>query len=330
MNLSRALSALFLLAALVPATASAQTPAKTSDADIAAARELTRDGYTALDKNDYATAADRFSRAEGLYKAPTITVGLGRAYAGLGKLVAAHEAFNRVINMKMENDANPALVKAVEDARRELAALSPRVPAVILEVKGPDVPKVTVDGTPVPALALGVKRLVDPGPHVVRATAQGFFPVETTVTLAEGKIETVRLELKQDPNGPAPQTAQDVAAGQGQAQAGGSLGKTLGFTSLGVGATGLVMGAITGGVAIGKHNALATACPNNRCPSSHQTEVDSYMTMSAISTAGFIGGGVLAATGVVLVLVAPKAAPVQTGSLVPVVGPGYLGVQGRF
>jgi hypothetical protein len=42
-----------------------------SDVDRATARALTLEGYEALDRKDYATAADRFGRADALYHVPT-------------------------------------------------------------------------------------------------------------------------------------------------------------------------------------------------------------------------------------------------------------------
>jgi hypothetical protein len=52
--------------------------------------------------------------------------------------------------------------------------------------------------------------------------------------------------------------------------------------------------------------------------------------MGAISTAGFIGGGVLAATGIILIVASPKAPKTTTGSIVPMVGLGYAGARGEF
>ena len=60
-----------------------------SDADRATARELGKDGQSALDKKDYKTAEDLFHRAESLFHAPTLLLGYARAEAGLGKVVNA-------------------------------------------------------------------------------------------------------------------------------------------------------------------------------------------------------------------------------------------------
>jgi hypothetical protein len=348
MNVRRTLAGLCLAFTLAPAVARAQV----SDADKATARDLTIEGFGALDKRDFATAADRFKRADSLYHAPTIALGLARAYVGLGKLLAAQEAYNRVAHETVPPNAPAAFANAVADAQRELAALTPRVPAVIINVKGPTEPRVTLDGVDVPNAALGVKRPVDPGQHVIKVTAAGFAPSEATFTAAEGKVEGVTVEPKPGaalpPTTPPPTTAPPgpkappatppppitppPPATPDRAASTGSPQKTIGFIGLGLGAAGLVAGGVTGGLALSKHASLLKTCLDGHCPKgsemTNQAAVDSYKTMGTISTIGFIAGGALAATGIVLVVTAPKAKP--TATLTPVIGLGYLGAEGSF
>lgn len=329
------LPAVLIAAALVPATAHAQD----SDADKAAARDLTKDGNSLIEKRDFAAAADRFTRAESLFHAPTITLGLARARVGLGKLVAAQEAYNRVLNTNLSADSAPAFHKAVADARKELEALTPRIPSVVIEVKGGNAPNVTADNVRVPPAALGVRRLMDPGEHVIRAAAPGFAVSEVRVTLAEGKSEVVRIELKPDASssgalpgaGPVSTPAAEGAPARATEahRSSGSSAKTFGFVGLGVGAAGLLVGGITGALVLSKHSTLVGECPGNRCSATYAGDVDSYRTMGTVSTVSFIGGGVLTATGLVLLLTAPSGSAATT-AMQPVIGPGYFGVQGSF
>src|SRR5580658_7740380 len=67
------------------------------------------------------------------------------------------------------------------------------------------------------------------------------------------------------------------------------------------GGVGIATGAVAGVLAIGKHSTLAGECPAD-CK---QSDIDSYHAIGAISTAGFIAGGVLAGAGLVLILTAP-------------------------
>ena len=61
-----------------------------------------------------------------------------------------------------------------------------------------------------------------------------------------------------------------------------------------------------------------------------RTLIDGYHLMTNLSTAGFVAGGVLAATGIVLVVTAPRGGPATEAWVAPAIGPGFVGAQGRF
>jgi hypothetical protein len=302
MNLRRLLPALILVACARPSVALAQV----SDSEKAAARQLTLDGYSALEKKDYAAAADRFKRAESLFHAPTMTLGFARAQVGLGKLVSAQEAYSRLVHETLPAGAPAAFAQAIEDGRTELAALGARIPSLVIQVRGAEAPKVTIDGVAVPGAALGVNWPVDPGPHVVRATAPGAAAKETTVTMVEGKTQTLALDLvpavaePAPPSPPAPtppppaaptpppvsappppmQSAPPASLPPRADSPSGSVRKPVGFGALGVGAVGLAVGGIMAGLAAGKHGDLAKLCPTGVCAlglqHKLQPDVDSY------------------------------------------------------
>jgi hypothetical protein len=338
MTLRRLAFSVVLFGVLAPGAALAQ-PAPVSDADRGAARQLVLDGVAALERKDYAAALDRFTRADALYRAPTVTLGLARANAGLGKLVAAQELYNKLAREALAPDASEAFKNAVVSARTELAALEPRVPSLVIDVRGGAGPRVTVDNVEVPAAVLGVRRPVDPGQHVVRAVASRFLPGEATVNVAEGKTETVTLTLTPAPPGTPdavlPGLAPMPGAGADAGGSGGSVLKPVGFAVLGVGAVGLLVGGITMGMAASKHSDLIRQCPGGHCPPSLQPtlgpENDSYRTLGGVAVGGLVGGGVLAAAGIAMVVTAPKSTA-RAAVVSPIVGPAFVGagVGGRF
>lgn len=323
-------AALVSAALVVPSAARAQV----SDADRATARALAVEGQHAYDKQDYATAAERFARADALVHAPTLLLALARAEVGLGKLVSAQEAYNRILREGVAPGSPPVFTKALEDARKEVDRLAPRVPSITIVVKGSKAAAVTIDGARVPAAALGVKRPVDPGKHKVRATAEGMAPAEVELTIGEGKHETTTLVLEPPkaatvappsvapPIAPPPAPAADKAPGSGR--------RIAGFALLGVGGAGLVMGAVTGGLAVKQHGDLATACGGGKCPESAYGKLDSYHLLGTLSTVGLVVGAASAGAGAILVLTAPKASPKNAAFVTPVIGPAYLGVEGSF
>jgi hypothetical protein len=314
------------------------------DADRTTARMLAQEGHEALERNDFATAADRFARANALVHAPTLMLGLAQAEVGLGKLVSALETYNQILRQGLPPNAPEPFILAVDEARKDFAALAPRIPSVIIQIQGGGAAavKVTIDGTDVPAAALGVKRAVDPGKHAVRASAEGFVTREVAVTVAEGKTETVTLRLEPAPIAPpgappppklepTPPVVVPSRRGAPPPSSAGSTQRTLGIVGLAVGGAGIGLGAAMGGLVIAKHGDLAQSCRGGICPSNQQAALDTYHTYSTVSTVGFVAGGVLAATGIVLFATAPRPRP-RLGSVVldPVLGPGWFGAQGRF
>jgi hypothetical protein len=62
--------------------------AQPSDADRATARSLGLEGQQALKRGEYQAALDLFRRADALYHAPTLLLGIARAQAGLSILAS--------------------------------------------------------------------------------------------------------------------------------------------------------------------------------------------------------------------------------------------------
>jgi hypothetical protein len=321
---------LLLLLAVLLATSSV-AHAQPSDADRATARALYVDGQKLLDAEDFQGAADKFLRGEALFHAPTMLVGLARAYAGLGNYVGAMESYNKVIREELPDKAPDAFVTAVEDAKREVVGLDEKIGWVTISVEGPSEPAVTLDDGEVSVASLGVKRAVNPGDHLIKVTAAGYLAAEQSFSIDAGGTEEVSLSLELDPEGGGEPSGGGDSASSGD----GSTLRLVGFIGLGIGGAGLIVGAITGGLAMGKHGDLSDNCPDGNCPADQQDTLDSYETMGTISTIGFIAGGVLAATGLVLVLVAPSGdgdGADQAGSptLTTEVGLGHLRATLRF
>jgi hypothetical protein len=304
-----------LAASLLLATSVAS--AGPSEGERSRARKLAYEGQEALESKDFATAAARFEQADGIIHAPTLLLGLARAQVGLGKLVAGSATYRRILNEGVPPRSPQPWFKAVDEAKSELGLLKARIPSLLIQVSGPTAPRVTVDGAEVNA---SDTVQTDPGRHTVRATAEGFTPAEAVVDAREGATASVKLELgavaTNAPPPPPPPSS-------------GSARKTIGFIVLGFGGAGLALGGIAGAAAIGKHSTLANECPGGACQSAKAgADLKSYHNVGTLSTIGFIGGGALAATGLVLVLTAPKPAP--AGEAAFVVSPTGLGFTRSF
>jgi hypothetical protein len=320
-----------------------------SEIDKEQARDLGEAGFKALDAHQWAQAEDLFRRADALYHAPTLCVGLARAQAHEGKYVEAWEAYHRVITDGLPPNANDAMRRAVADAHAEIDGVAAQRSHVTIRVSGPSNPSVTIDGQPIPTAGLGVERPVDPGTHVVRATADGFEPAQATFTIGEGASTKAELTLASSAAAHAPSPARQGAAPQAvpappsvsSAQPvtgdttpshGGSSQRTLGWVVLGVGGVGLLTGAAAGIAVLAQHGSIANDCSRGSCPSSEQSTLDSYHTTGMVSNIGFIVGGVAAATGLVLLITAPRrdSGPARSAYVAPYIGLGTLGATGSF
>ncbi|MBM4357196.1 MAG: hypothetical protein FJ096_03720 [Deltaproteobacteria bacterium] len=98
---------------------------------------------------------------------------------------------------------------------------------------------------------------------------------------------------------------------------------TMAYVGFGLAGLGLVVGTATGIAALAKDKALV--CPNNLCPPESEAELKSVMGLAHASTASFVIAGVGATLGVVGLFWGREAA-----STTVLVGPGSVGLQGRF
>lgn len=197
----RPLALLCLVAATTPSLAYAD-----GAEDQAIARSLAGDGIDALKKGDFKTAEDRFRRAEQLLPdtPPTITLNLARALKGQNRFVAAQEAYNRVIRRGKRAGDPAAFEKAVDDATSEKDDIAKLIGSLTINVKGAEKPTVTLDGQPVNAATLGVRRPIDPGSHEIKVSAPGKLDAARTVKIAEAGSASIDIDLLTDPKSLAP------------------------------------------------------------------------------------------------------------------------------
>lgn len=182
---------LLLLAAFAAPDAVAQ-----SAADKATAREVATEGIELFRAGKYPEALDRLRRAQALYDAPVHLLYIARTQEKLGQLVEASENYRLLDHYTLPSGAPPAWVSAVEDGRKELQALEPRIPKLrIVTEPGVQEPALRLDGAPVSAASIGIARAVNPGPHRVELSSPGFETgmVDVAVQERESKDVTVRL-----------------------------------------------------------------------------------------------------------------------------------------
>ena len=303
--------------------------AAASEADRATARALALEGHVALQKKDYATAADRFGRADSLVHAPTLVVDWARALQGLGRFVEAHEKYELVLREGIPEGSPKSWPRALEDAKKELAALRPRLAWVTVILKDPPDASVKIDGVLVPPAAVGVKRAADPGFPEVSVSALGYEPFKQIVTVGPGEEKSLEVSLTKLPPVMAAPVKSDPAYRPRQSS---DTRKIASYAMLGLGGVGLIAGGVTGGLWLNKRSDLKSECRGEACLPSSSKKISTYRlygTVSGVSLAVGIAG---LGAGLVLLLSEPKAADTASASLNvrPLVGLGVLGAEGTF
>jgi hypothetical protein len=318
---------LVLLGAVLFAT---PVRAEPTEADRATARALALEGHAALKSKDYAAAVDRFARADALVHAPTLVVDWARALQGLGRYVEAHEKYELVLREGVDSSSPKSWLRALEEAKKELDSLKPRLGWVTVILKEPAEASVRIDGALVPPAAVGVKRAADPGFPEVTVSADGYEPFKQIVTVGPGEEKTIEVSLRKLPEVETPSTA--PADPYRSRQASGAR-RAWTYVALSVGSAALVAGGVSGGLALRKRGQLQDRClDDGRCPASQSKRISTYHLYGTISGASLAVGLAGLGTGLVLLLSEPKSqdATRRGWRVRPSLGFGTIGAEGSF
>ncbi len=262
----------------------------------------------------------KLEQAESLHQSVTHRVYLARCLDAMGRLVEADARYQGLADEPREPGISAKTKAAYQAAAKEHDALRERLPRLRLEVQGSG-------ATAVKTVLFGEREVayegveseipVDPGPGEVRVEGEGISPASARFTAVEGEVATIQLMVEMAPDeAPAPPPTE------------GSLVPA--FVAYGVGGAALVVGAITGGLSFAQAQDVKNQCVDFRCPADLEDDADRSRTLGIVSTVGFVVGGAAVAAGVVLTFVRPGADDESEARVIPLVGPGWLGLSGRF
>ena len=335
----------------------AQDPSSHDDIKQRARAEATA-GRQAFDAGDYSKAVQRFQQANRLVDAPPHWLYLARAHRRMGKLHRAIELYRHLNDITLDANAPAPFVEAQQSARAELKDLLTKVPRITIVLSGPGSTKarVFINNVEVSPEQVGKPITQDPGLYRIRAMSVLGGTEQAELTLVEGANQTVSLTFSGEPgplfaeNQNTPQTAEApetavTSSGVSPLLVGGIIGTGLGAVGLGVGSYFFMKSRSTKSDA----DDLFDRCNPRECTDEERQKISQWdkdaKNQQTIGTVGLIGGGVLAAGGLTLVLIAvssgsgnssPAAAPKDAkasnapGTLQPWVGLHSLGVRGTF
>ena len=291
--------------------------------DKEAVRQLSNEADSEFEAGRDQQALEKFQRAYESAKVPTLLALIAKTQVKLGHLVEAYEAYHQATILE-PNDLWVGHIQqdAQRDAQRALDELQPRIPRLTIRIEGANPNDVTVkiDDADIPSSLIGVERLSDPGQRRIVGHL-GNSEVHAEATLSEGERKEVLLKFPQNealapkslppaPLPPNPAMPPDSAAKQPMSLDSGAKqsnsARTWGWVSVGVGATGLALGATTGIVLAAKHGSISSDCPNNKCERTFWSDAVTFNTLRYVSAVGFIVGGIGTAAGITLLATNPK------------------------
>lgn len=288
-------------------------------ADPSDAQTLFNEAVAAMDKQQYSIACPKLEEVtrlmpDGLGAKLT----LGECYEGWGKLASAWSQYTLVESLAAKAGQDERSRQAAEKAR----GLRPRLATVRIDV--PDEVRlvagilITRDGAEVSESEWGVAVPVDAGSHTIVARTSGREPWEKRledVTDGASIVVTPSLpELERESTSGA-ETSGFVGSSSAapSTEKGRAWQRPAGFAASGVGALGLGVGTVLGGLSLAKG---ADSNHNGHCDVRSVCDQVGFALRNEAralgdgSTATFIVGGALLAGGVALVLLAP-ASPKQ-------------------
>jgi hypothetical protein len=165
----------------------------------ATARAAYSEGVELQQNNDCASALPKFEVAEKMFSAPTHLIRIAQCQAATGKLVEAHESYEKLTRMPLGKDAPDVFRQAQEQGKKELPALKPRIPTLRVQVTPPPSSLknlvVLLNGSPMMPELIGIARPVNPGKYKISAEASGTKAAPVEIEVAEGASKSVDLRI---------------------------------------------------------------------------------------------------------------------------------------
>jgi hypothetical protein len=319
---------------LLPPRAANAGDDEPSDSERAAAQVLFDEARGLMAEESYEKACEKFAESLRLDRALGTQLNLANCYEKQGRTASAWINFKEAATRAQRADQETRMKVATERA----AALEGRLSKMTINVsERHEGLTVTRDGDSIGEPQWGLSMPVDPGEHLIEATAPGKLLWKRTVKVG---AEADQIEVKLPPlrDAPVEETKPDGPASAGDEGDDQRIG---GFVSGAVGLVGIGLGVAFGVLAMTKHDdSLAFCEPNddNRCLADGVELRDEALTFAHVSTAGFVVGGVGLAVGIVLLATAPSSddsadeARIRVLPMLDPTGKGTSGMllEGRF
>lgn len=305
---SKIAARLALLVTLASTTALGQP----APSDVAVAQSLFEQGRALMKEGRFAEACPKLADSQRLDPATGTLLNLALCHEEAGLTATAWAEFHDALTQAKHDDRD----ERARFARQHIEKLEPVLSSVTIVRAAGVRGDVHLDGVLLGEATLGAPTPVDPGHHVVEASAPGKRPWRADLDVgpnADKKLVEVP-ELQDEPSPGAPTT---VRTSNPERRAAGIM---LG----GLGVAGLAVGTLAGLQAARKWSVRQSDCPGNYCDAAGLDADTTARHLAAVSDVGLGVGVVALGFGAVLVLTSKSN---ETHAEVrPDVGPGHAGM----
>ena len=277
---------------------------------------------------EFETSVKLYPTKGGLYNLANCYRALHRYGEALSTFAKLQSQYGAKFSAEMKSDVKSQLAEIENVVARLKVTVSPGGASVF------------VDGESLDKGSVGQKIVLGPGEHMVKVQLDGYEPQERKVTLPSRSDQTERFELKKqvvavapvvkpEPK-PKPKPAVESTDQPSLTPSNGL--KIAGGLITGIGGAMLITGIITGAVSKKKQGELDDLCTDKVCDdSSYKGIEDKRDTLALTTDIMLIGGGVIAVTGVIILIAGNKNqetqdAPSLATMLTPVASPNYVGL----
>jgi hypothetical protein len=257
------------------------------------AEALFREGRTFMNAGRYAEACAKFEESQRLDPHLGTQLNMALCHANVGKTASAWAEFGEVAELA-DRERDP---ERASYARQQAAHLEKKLPRVVLRVASPaDGTVIQLDGQSIGPSAWATPLPVDPGDHIVDASAPGKQPFKTSAkAVAATTIEVAIPALEDAPVATPPPPPRVEAPVVVRSEPPERRSPIPAYVLGGVGVVGLGIGTVFGLQTFSKKSDADAKCPSDICSSEgHDLEGDAR-TSAIVSTVAFGFG--LAAIG---------------------------------
>jgi hypothetical protein len=290
--------------------------------EVAEARAEFRRGSALAKAGDWEEALAAFERSARLKPHPVTAYDVAYCQRALGRYVRASFTFEQALHASAGAAGSELPAELTRDAETYLADARNKIGRATVNLKQPDL-TIRVDGraleqmpspdgpvyvlsedtAPATASPLPGRFVIwlDPGAHAFAVTARGGAHALQNRTLGPGERTNLTFSFAEAPGAPLAERP-STASSPDRATGATVPDRTWAFVAFGVGAVGLVGGAVFSGLSVAEKSSLDSdpACPKKQCPPGYADRESRMLTFADLATASLVTLAAGAGTGAFL------------------------------